>query len=41
MKKTIPLLLLNIKKEIIQLWNELSSRFSELERIELIPKKRY
>ena len=29
------------KKEIIQVWNELSLRFSELEGVELVPKKHY
>ena len=29
------------KKEIIQVWNELSSRFSELEGVELVSKKHY
>lgn len=29
------------KKEIIEVWNELSSRFSELEGVELVSKKHY
>lgn len=29
------------KKEIVQVWNELSSRFSELEGVELVSKKHY